>query len=292
MLSASGRADWHNVYGAIVSRRASLLIRRGEVGPLAGWTARASAGGGTFAPTPFTEETEATGLTPLRPFTALASERAVGGSFDVGGPVETAIGQLEVNGSIFGSRLSASVVARDLADTTAAGVRRLELVNSPIATRTWGAELLLRLLRKPFRVTATYAFTGATEWDEAIGGGSRRNVPLIPRQAVGVVASHEKEDAHRIGLELYYTGHQALKDNPYRRESPSYLVVGLLAERFLSTSFGRARVFINAENLLDVRQTRVDPLLLPTPGMGGRRTTDVWSMLEGRTLNAGVRLTF
>jgi hypothetical protein len=51
-------------------------------------------------------------------------------------------------------------------------------------------------------------------------------------------------------------------------------------------------VFVNAENLLDVRQTRVDPLLLPEPGPGGRRTTDVWSLLEGRTFNAGVRWSF
>lgn len=292
VLTASGRADWHSVYGTIFSPRASLLFRRGEAGSLAGWTVRASAGGGTFAPTPFTEETEATGLTPLRPLSTLVVERAVGGSLDVGGPVETGLGRFEVNGSVFGSRLASAVVAREFAGMTAAGVRQLELVNAPTATRTWGAELLLRLLREPFRVTATYAFTAATEWDEARGGATRRDVPLIPRHAVGVVASLEKENAHRIGLELYYTGHQALTDNPYRSESPSYLVFGLLAERMLSTPFGRARVFLNAENLLDVRQTRVDPLLLPTPGMGGRRTTDVWSLLEGRTLNAGVRMRF
>lgn len=292
VLSASGRVDWHSRHGTLVSPRASMLLRRGEQGALAGWTARASAGGGTFAPTPFTEETEATGLTPLRPLATLAVERAVGGSLDVGGPVETGLGRLEVNGSVFGSRLASAVVAREFAGTTADGIRRLELVNAPEATRTWGAELLLRLLSEPFRVTVTYAFTAATEWDEASGGGARRDVPLIPRHAVGVVASLEKENAHRIGLELYYTGHQALKDNPYRNESPSYLVFGLLAERILSTPLGRVRAFVNAENLLDVRQTRVDPLLLPMPGMGGRRTTDVWSLLEGRTLNAGVRLGF
>lgn len=65
---------------------------------------------------------------------------------------------------------------------------------------------------------------------------------------------------------------------------------GLLAERIVATPVGSARLFINAENLLDVRQTRVDPLLLPAPGVGGRRTTDVWSLLEGRTFNAGMRL--
>jgi iron complex outermembrane receptor protein len=253
---------------------------------------RASGGGGTFAPTPFTEETEATGLTPLRPFATLSTERAIGLSLDVGGPLETALGRIEVNGTLFGSRLEDAVVARDLDEETPTGARRLELVNAPVPTRTWGAEALLRLLRGPFRVTISYAYTRATEWDKEAGGSARRNVPLVPRHTAGIVASIEEEDAHRIGLELYYTGRQSLEDDPYRDESRPYLVVGLLGERVVPTPLGRARVFVNAENLLDVRQTRVDPLLLPEPGMGGRRTTDVWSLLEGRTLNAGVRLMF
>lgn len=96
----------------------------------------------------------------------------------------------------------------------------------------------------------------------------------------------------RVAMELYYTGRQTLDDNPYRTHSRPYLIFGLLGERAFETRLGRARVFLNAENLLDVRQTRVDPLVLPSPGLGGRRTTDVWSLLEGRTFNAGVRLAF
>lgn len=56
----------------------------------------------------------------------------------------------------------------------------------------------------------------------------------------------------RIGLELYYTGTQPLDDNPYRSESKSYFEIGLLGEIVL----GRYRLFLNLENLLNVRQTR------------------------------------
>ena len=73
----------------------------------------------------------------------------------------------------------------------------------------------------------------------------------------------------------------------YRDRSRPYLILGLLAERHL----GPARVFINLENLLDVRQTRYDPLVLPARSAEGRWTTDVWAPLEGRVINAGVRLT-
>jgi outer membrane receptor for ferrienterochelin and colicins len=56
--------------------------------------------------------------------------------------------------------------------------------------------------------------------------------------------------------------------------------------------FGPARVFLNAENLLDARQTRHDPLLLPARSPEGRWITDVWGPLEGRSFNAGVRWAF
>jgi iron complex outermembrane receptor protein len=117
-------------------------------------------------------------------------------------------------------------------------------------------------------------------------------VPLTPRHALGVVTTVEQEGRSRLGLELYYTGRQALEDDPYRAESRPYLVVGLLGERAFATPAGVARAFVNLENLTNVRQTRVDPLLRPGRGPGGRWTTDVWSLLEGRTVNAGVRLGF
>jgi hypothetical protein len=201
------------------------------------------------------EETEASGLAPLRPFAQLATERAVGASLDVGGPLESAVGRLEVSGTLFGSRLARAVVARELATTTPSGARQFELINASSPTRTWGAEAMLRLLREPFRVTATYAYTRATEWDAtapaaAAPVAARREVSLIPRHTAGVVASLEQEGVQRIGFECYYTGRQALHDNPYRSESRPYVVVGVLAERVLRTPFGPARFFVNAENLL------------------------------------------
>ncbi|HEU0014699.1 MAG TPA: hypothetical protein VFQ45_13520, partial [Longimicrobium sp.] len=79
---------------------------------------------------------------------------------------------------------------------------------------------------------------------------------------------------------------QALDDNPYRTESRPYVVVGFLAERRI----GRARVFVNAENLADARVTRWHPLPLPARSPELRWTTDAWAPLEGRAINAGVRL--
>jgi iron complex outermembrane receptor protein len=52
---------------------------------------------------------------------------------------------------------------------------------------------------------------------------------------------------------------------------------------------GRASVFLNAENLLGIRQTKYDPLLRPTRSPHERWTVDVWGPTEGFVLNGGVR---
>jgi iron complex outermembrane receptor protein len=81
---------------------------------------------------------------------------------------------------------------------------------------------------------------------------------------------------------------QELEENPYRRVGRPHLLLGALAER----RFGRLRVFINAENLLDVRQTKFDPVTVPTPRRDGRWTVDAWAPLDGRVVNGGLRVAF
>jgi outer membrane receptor for ferrienterochelin and colicins len=56
----------------------------------------------------------------------------------------------------------------------------------------------------------------------------RRAAPLNPRHAATFTATWEEEEIGRIEVEGLFTGHQALIDNPYRSESPSYLMLGVL----------------------------------------------------------------
>jgi len=98
----------------------------------------------------------------------------------------------------------------------------------------------------------------------------------------------EREERGRIGVEAYFTGQQRLEDNPYRSQSEGYLLFGGLVER----RFGLVRLFVNAENLGGVRQTRFDPLVRPFQAADGRWTVDAWAPLDGRVINGGVRIAF
>ena len=93
--------------GVLATPRISLLAR-----PSAAWTVRVAAGTGAYAPTPYTEETEETGFTRLRPLSGLHAERARGVSLDV----TRLFGWIEVTGTVFGSVVLDPVMAKYLED--------------------------------------------------------------------------------------------------------------------------------------------------------------------------------
>ena len=185
-------------------------------------------------------------------------------------------GPFSYTATVFGSRIedpihverSGEYVLRNLVDPTT----------------NVGAELLGTFRQEPFAVTATYTYVHARETVDGID----QDVPQTPRHSAGIVGMWEVEDVGRVGVEWYFTGRQALEENPYRAVSEQYVIIGVLAER----QFGRIRLFANGENLSGVRQTRWDRLLRPTRAVAGRWTVDAWAPLEGRNINGGIRLIF
>lgn len=266
-IAASARYDAHNVYGDHVSPRLSLLYRPGP------WKVRASVGQGFYAPTPFVEEIEAAGLSRLQRPGRLRAETATTASLEGGyaeGPFETYL-------TLFGSDVDHAVRLET------AGRESVRLVNVQGVTRTRGAEAMFRYRIGEFTLNGSYVYVDAHEPGES---GGRRAVPLTPRHSGGLDLMWERPGRGRIGAEAYYTGRQPLEDNPYRTEGEPYLLIGLMGELVV----GRARLFLNLENVLDERQVRRDPLLLPRRSPAGAWTVDAWGPTEGFIANAGVRL--
>jgi outer membrane receptor for ferrienterochelin and colicins len=267
--SVSARLDVHSEYGTLANPRVSLLAR-----PDDDWTLRASSGLGVFAPSPLTEETEEVGFSRLQLPLALDVERAWASSFDA----TRLIGPVEITATAFSSRVARPLTAVDLDEDT------FTLVSADEPAWVWGAEAIVRYRGDGFSVVGTYAWTRATELDPELG--SRRETPLTPRHAVTFTAIRESEDWGRIGIEGYFTGRQALDDDPFRTVSRPYALVGILGER----RFGRLRLFVNAENLGNIRQTKYAPLVRPTRRPDGRWTVDAWAPLDGIVVNGGVRV--
>jgi iron complex outermembrane receptor protein len=265
-LSAGARVDVHSEYGTFLSPRLSALFRRSE------WTSRVSVGRGFFAATPLTEETEAAGLTRLSVSRPLKADRGTSVSIDV----TRTLGAGSITATFFGSRIDDPIaVERD-------DVYRLFNWSEP--STNLGVELLASIRRGALVATSSYTYVRSREGEAT----ARQDAGLTPRHSAGLVIMREAEGRGRLGAEVYYTGRQRLEVNPYRDESRPYVIVGLLVER----RFGPARVFVNAENITGVRQTRWDSLVRPTQGVDGRWTVDAWAPLDGRVFNGGVRLEY
>ena len=195
--------------------------------------------------------------------------------------VGRAFGAPEVNASAFVSSIADPLQTVRNPDGT------LTVRNAPNGNvETYGTELFAALRTGPWRLIGSHAYLRSTE--PRPGGTDRREVPLTPRHSVGVIGAYEEEGWGRIGLESYLTGRQELDDDPNRMVSATHVIIGLLVDRRL----GRFRVFLNAENILDTRQTGYDPLLRAARTPDGRWITDVWAPLEGRTFNGGVWVSF
>jgi outer membrane receptor for ferrienterochelin and colicins len=281
-VSGSARLDGHSEHGIFLSPRLSALIR-----PAAAWTIRLSGGRGYFAPSPFTEDTEATGLVPLAPLGALDPERAD----SLSGDLTWAGAGLEVTGTLFYSRIRDALTVVE----TGTPLFPIALVNAAGPTRTHGTEFLARYHAGELDVIVSHMYLRSTEPGGVYRNGSapflsggRREVPLNPRHSAGLDILWQLGPI-RTGIELFYTGRQALEDNPYREEGSPYLLWGALVDVKLT---GRLRAYVNAENLGDVRQTRNEPLIRRARDAAGRWTIDAWAPLEGRTVNAGLRLGF
>jgi len=266
IVSGSARLDHHSTYGTFLSPRVSALFRSG------GWASRLSVGTGFFPASALTEETEAAGLSRLTVRGPLKAETGESISFDV----TRTSGALSATATLFASRIHDPLFV----DRTTAYV----LANQPFASTNAGTELLATWRKERLTVTAVYGFVRAREYETT----AFDEVPLTPRHSVTLLGGLEDEEIGRFVVEWFYTGRQRLEANPFRDESVPYATIGLLAER----AFGKLRVFVNVEDLNNVRQTHFDPLLRPARGVDGRWTVDAWAPLDGRNVNGGIRLTF
>lgn len=270
--SASARIDRHSAFGTFFSPRLSGLVRLGG-----DWTARVSSGGGHFAPSPFTEDTDATGLSVIAPMNGVRPEDATSLSTDV----TWRKAPLEITATLFRSNIERAQVFRPLAS----GPFAARIVNAETPTRTAGGELIARYHEDELDFIATYMYLHSSEVNEL--GTGRREMPLNPPHTATFDLLWES-DFGNFGFEGYYTGSQALEDDPYRTRGKPYVIIGLLYSRQVGPAF----VYVNAEDVGDVRQTKYEQLLRRAPLRDGRWATDAWAPLEGRAINAGVRLRF
>jgi iron complex outermembrane receptor protein len=267
-LSLSARGDAHPEAGFQLTERVAALVK-----PATDWSVRVSGGTGFAAPTAMTEETEAIGLRAVLPGPELKPEKSLGTMLDINGKLVGAEVLVTTYASVIDNPIEA--VGNNNGDVI--------LRNAGSATRMTGVESAAIWRFEGGKFLGTYGYMKGSRPD--VFTGAREAMPLVPRHRVGGDLMFEKEGVYRGGIEGIWYGAQSLDENPYRTKSKPYLYLMAIYVR----QFRGLEVVANFENLLNVRQTKTDPLVLPTRGMGGRWTTDVWAPLEGFMANVAIR---
>jgi outer membrane receptor for ferrienterochelin and colicins len=269
-VEAGLRVDHARNYGTFALPRISLLYRLTE-----NLTTRAGFGLGYKTPTIFTEDSETLlfrGVLPIGD--QLKAERSRGGTFDLNyrGSIGDKIG-FSLNQMFFYTQITDPLVLE------ARGKEIFEYANADSTIISRGFETNLRADYNIAKLFIGYTYTDA----KAGYLPGNRILPLTPKSKINSSLIFEEHDNFKAGIEAHFTGRQTLSN---RTSARSYAVVGLFGEKI----FKNFSLFINAENITDVRQSRYGQVVFPP--FTDPRFAEVYTHLEGRVFNGGIKIRF
>lgn len=269
-LEAGLRVDDSGGYGTFILPRISALYRFTE-----NLTTRIGFGLGYKTPTIFTEDSETLLFRGVMPIGAdVEAERSRGGTFDLNyrGTIGGSIG-FSINQMFFYTQITHPLVL----ESRGKGLFQYSNADSSIISR--GFETNLRADYKIAKLFIGYTFTDA----KAGYLDGNHILPLTPKSKINSSLILEEHDNFKAGVEAHFTGRQTLAD---RTSARSFAVVGVFGEKIL----GKVSLFINAENITDVRQSRYSRVVLPP--LTNPTFAEVYTYLEGRVFNGGIKVRF
>lgn len=269
-LEAGFRVDATKNYGTFALPRVSVLYRIND-----NFTTRIGFGLGYKTPTMFTEEAETRLFRDVAPVgDILKAERSAGGTFDLN--YRGAIGEqftYSINQMFFLTEISDPIILR----ADANNVFRFRNSDSRVNSR--GFETNMRLGYDIAKLFVGYTFTDAKA---GFLTGDRR-LTLLPRHKVNSALVFEEHESFKTGVEFYYGSRQTLDDRSLSRSTAEF---GLFGEK----TFGKYSLFINAENITDVRQAQYSPVV--TGPHQNPNFAELYTHTEGRIFNGGVKIRF
>lgn len=267
-LEAGFRLDAVKDYGAFALPRVSLLYRFSDH-----LSSRIGFGLGYKTPSIFTEQAETLLFENVFPIgNGLKAERSRGGTFDLN--YRNTIGEnffYSFNQLFFYTEITDPLVLKSGEKGT------YFFLNAEQPVRSRGFETNAK-----FTYDFAKLFLGYTYTDAKAGYlAGNQFLPLLPKHKINSALLFEKAENFKTGIESYYTGAQFLSDG--FRTKP-YLEVGVFAEK----TFGRYSLFINGENLTNIRQSRFTQVVFPphqNPGF-----SEIYTHVEGRIFNGGIKI--
>jgi outer membrane receptor for ferrienterochelin and colicins len=262
------RVDHINSYGSAVLPRISALFK---ITPEL--TSRIGGGFGYKPPTIFTEESEKLLFKDILPINASTNnlERSYGANWDINYKTSFDEVTFSLNQFFFYTYLKNPLFLI----ATASNTYQMRNIEGSIFTK--GAETNVKLGYDELALYLGYTYTNAKVYNLGI---TKQN-SLTPKHRFNAALVYEIEGKWKLGSELYYFSKQPLTDGSVGRD---YWLAGLVAERL----FKKFSVFLNFENIGDVRQTKFGNIYSGT--ITNPLFKDIYAPLEGFVVNGGLKI--
>ncbi len=267
------RLDYTNQKDAFLLPRLSVLYRFTNK-----LTSRIGGGLGYKAATLFSEEAEARSFRNIQPLNldAVKAEKSTGGNLDIN--YKTALSEnvdISINQLFFYTSLKDPLVL----SSTPLPNGNYEFNNATGNLTSRGFETNIKVNVSDLSLYLGYTYIVA----KRLYNSPESFNPLTAKHRINANLLYEYEEKLRIAFEAFYIGRQYLSTGELTR---NYWVMGISAER----KFEHFSLFVNAENFLDTRQTRYEPIYTGT--IQNPQFKEIYSPIDGFIFNGGFRLLF
>jgi len=261
-IEAGLRADYQNKFGLFILPRLALKYEFNKK-----FYVRAGSGSGYKLPSIFSTALEQEGINNVQPLLSnVKAEKSIGGNLDFN--YKTQIGDesfITINQSFFTTLITNPLVLDSVIFVSK---------DKPIITN--GFESNIRFNLDEFQIFLAYTYVDAKRKYDNI----QPVVPLTPKHKLNLDIIYEEENNFSVAFEGYYVS-SMFRD--FDTKTKSYYTIGLIVQKH----FKRFTLIANGENLLDVRQTRFENIVVPPTQNPIFR--QVYAPLDGRVFNIAIR---
>ncbi|MBL7817627.1 MAG: TonB-dependent receptor [Saprospiraceae bacterium] len=262
------RVDYAGRFGVFVLPRISALYKWNSA-----WSTRLSTGLGYKTPTMFTEQTESLAYQNVQNVgDNLNAEKSVGGTFDINYKTNISDMIIAVNQMFFYTQINKPLILQE-------NLNNAFFTNADKPVQSKGFETNVKFILDPFKFFIGFTYTDAKGKYLL----DNQTLALIPKNKLNLTLMYEVHKNIKAGIEAYFTDNQRLSNGT---NSPTFWEMGIIVEK----TFGKASIYINAENLTDVRQSRFKNVNEGTHTVP--KFSEIWTHTEGRVFSGGIKYKF
>jgi outer membrane receptor for ferrienterochelin and colicins len=265
------RNDYHFTYGNFILPRVAIFHRFDKH-----WATRAGVGFGYKTPNALAPQNTDYSIQDILPLpNNITAEKSTGYNAEVNYKTNFGDeGKLFINHAFFLTQLNNPVVGKELSNGNVVFANE----SKPIITK--GYDTYIKAVIDKWEIYAGYTLTIAERKYLA----ANQFVLLTPKHRFAFTLVRDfEEEGFRIGLEGSYTGAQHRTDFT---KTPAYFFMAGMVEKKIGKHFSAV---LNAENILDYRQSKIETLL--TGSTANPSFKPLWAPIEGRVINVSLKYT-